>query len=45
MRNRWMATGLFGAGVVTAVRTAERVEITTAGLDIANRYVLVACKQ
>ena len=25
--------------------TAEHVEISTAGLDIANRYVLVACKQ
>jgi len=25
--------------------TAERVEISTAGLDVAWRYVLVACKQ
>jgi hypothetical protein len=25
--------------------TAERVEISTAGLAVANRYVLVACKQ
>ena len=25
--------------------TAERVEISTAGLDVANRYILVACKQ
>ena len=82
MRNRWMAVGLFGAGVVTAgavaewqlehivsaqdrwqcrswtlessqgvdavapwLGSAERVELSTAGRDIANRYVLVACKQ
>jgi hypothetical protein len=24
---------------------AERVEISTAGLDVANRYIVVACKQ
>ena len=82
MRNRWMAVGLFGAGVVTAgavaewqlehivsaqggwqcrswtleasqgvdaiapwLGTAERVQISTAGLDVANRVILVACKR
>ena len=25
--------------------TAERVEISTAGLEVAGRYLLVACKQ
>ena len=25
--------------------SAERVQISTAGLDVANRYILVACKQ
>ena len=25
--------------------TAERVEISTAGLDVANRFILVACKR
>ena len=45
---RWRGRTVAGACGVDAVGpwlgTAERVEISTAGLSIAGRYILVACK-